>query len=351
MILRALSLSSKRTTGQYLQGFQRLSRSFSCSTPNTPEDEEPFPLTDNYGLYSVILPEEPFVFGVSHIKPRAVPEHIARPSYARINRSLREDVQNNAEDADGRFPLGGEAEQKLRSVASLAKDVREYAGTLVKVGTTTNAIDAAVHEYIISRGAYPSPLLYNGFPKSCCTSINNIITHGIPDDRPLEDGDIINVDVTVYLNGYHGDTSNTWLVGDVDLPGRLLCDITNKALEAGTAVCGPGQPFKNIGRAIHALIEPQYHGMDFCVSPAFSGHGIGSVFHRKPWILHHLNEEPGVMLPGHCFTIEPAIIQGTHPTSWIFPDGWTASTEDCARSAQAEHMVLITETGAEVLTR
>ncbi|KAJ3756241.1 methionine aminopeptidase [Lentinula raphanica] len=316
MILRALSLFSKRTTSQYLPGFQRLSRSFSCSTtPNTPEDEESFPLTDNYGLYSVILPEEPFVFGVSQIKPRAVPEHITQPSYARINHSLREDVQNNAEDADGRFPLGGEAEQKLSSVACLAKDVREYAGTLVKVGTTMNAIDAAVHEYIISRGAYPSPLLYNGFPKSCCTRsrptqsdiqvLNNIITHGIPDDRPLEDGNVI---VTVYLNGYHGDTSKTWLVGDVDLPGRLLCDITNKALEAGIAACGPGQPFKNIGRAIHALIEPQYHGMDFCVSPAFSGHGIGSVSHCKPWILPHLNEQPGVMLPGHCSTSAPIVI-------------------------------------------
>ncbi|KAJ4490660.1 methionyl aminopeptidase [Lentinula aciculospora] len=296
-------------------------------------------IADDFGLYSVILPEEPFVFGVSHIKPRAVPNHIIRPLYARSGLISGKDMHNDVEDADGKLPLGGDPERKLRSVASLARDVREYAGSLVKVGVTTNAIDAAVHEYIISRGAYPSPLMYNGFPKSCCTS------------RPLEDGDIINIDVTVYLNGFHGDTSKTWLVGDVDKPGRLLCDMTNNALEAGIAACGPGRPFKNIGRAIHALIEPQYHGMDFCVSPAFSGHGIGSVFHRKPWILHHLNDEPGVMLPGHCFTIEPAIIQGTHPTSWIFPDGWTASTENCARSAQAEHMVLITDSGAEVLTR
>ncbi|KAJ3994857.1 peptidase M24, structural domain-containing protein [Lentinula boryana] len=348
MFLRALSLGK---TGYHLQASRRILRLFSSSTPSSSEDEPLFPVADNFGFYNVILPEEPFVFGVSHIKPREVPKYISRPPYAILNKTSQENLQNDAEDADGRFPLGGEAERKLRTVASLAKDVREYAGSLVKVGTTTNAIDAAVHEYIISRGAYPSPLLYNGFPKSCCTSINNVITHGIPDDRPLEDGDIINVDITVYLNGYHGDTSKTWLVGDVDLPGRLLCNITNSALEAGIAACGPGQPFKNIGRAIHTLIEPRYHGMDFCVSPAFSGHGIGSVFHRKPWILHHLNDEPGVMLPGNCFTIEPAIIQGTHPTSWTFPDGWTASTENCARSAQAEHMVLITDNGAEVLTR
>ncbi|KAJ3846853.1 methionyl aminopeptidase [Lentinula lateritia] len=300
--------------------------------------EESVEGVDNFGHYSVILPEEPFVFGVSHIKPRMVPNHINRPPYTIRDSSGHEAGHKDAEDVDGKFPLGGEAEGKLRSVASLAKTVRDYAGSLVKVGTTTNAIDAAVHDFIISRGAYPSPLMYNGFPKSCCTSVNNIITHGIPDDRPLEDGDIINIDITVFLNGYHGDTSQTWLVGDVDLPGRLLCGITNNALEAGIAACGPGQPFKNIARAIHTIIEPQYHGMDFS-------------FHRQPWVLHHLNDEPGVMLPGHCFTIEPAIIQGNHPTSWIFPDGWTASTENCARSAQAEHMVLITKEGAEVLTR
>ncbi|KAJ4490664.1 methionine aminopeptidase [Lentinula aciculospora] len=281
---------------------------------------------DDFGLYSVILPEEPFVFGVSHIKPRAVPNHIIRPLYARSNLLSGKDMHNDVEDADGKFPLGGDPERKLRSVASLTRDVREYAGSLVKVGVTTNTIDAAVHEYIISRGAYPSPLMYNGFPKSCCTS------------RPLEDGDIINIDVTVYLNGSHRDTSKTWLVGDVDKPGRLLCDITNHAPEAGIAACGPGKPFKNIGRAIHALIEPQYHDMEYCVSLAFSGHGI-------------VNGEPGVMFPGHCFAIEPAIFQGTHSTSWTFPDGWTASVGNCARSVQAEHMVLITDDGAEVLTR
>ncbi|KAJ7665078.1 methionyl aminopeptidase [Mycena polygramma] len=290
-------------------------------------------------FYSVILPEEPFIFGVSHIKPRSVPEHILRPHYAGGSPTVQ--------DVDGKVQLGGDAETRLRAAAALARKVREFAGTLVKPGVTTNEIDAAVHEYIIAHSAYPSPLLYSGFPRSCCTSINNILAHGIPDDRPLEDGDMVCVDITVYLDGYHGDTAQTFLVGDVDEEGRELATITNEALEAGITACGPGRRFREIGKAIHGLI----HDTRFCISPHFTGHGIGTVFHRKPWVIHDLNEEPEIMQPGHCFTIEPCIIEGKTPTCWIFPDGWTASTEDCARAAQAEHMVLITETGHEVFTR
>ncbi|KAJ7157191.1 methionyl aminopeptidase [Mycena filopes] len=296
--------------------------------------------TKNIRSYSVILPEEPFVYGVSHIKPRTVPKPISRPHYAGGSPEVPQDV-------DGRVELGGDPERRLRAAAKLARNAREFAGTLVKPGITTNEIDAAVHEYIIAEKAYPSPLLYSGFPRSICTSVNNVLAHGIPDDRPLEDGDMVCIDVTVYLDGYHGDTAQTFLVGDVDEPGHQLAKITNDAVEAGISVCRPGQHFRAIGKAIHTLLYPSA----FCVSPEFRGHGIGTIFHRKPWILHDLNEEPEVMLPGHCFTIEPCIIEGKTPTCWIFPDGWTASTEDCARSAQAEHMVLITNTGHEVLTR
>jgi len=249
---------------------------------------------------------------------------------------------------DGRITLGSPEEILLRKSASLAKDVLNFAEKLVKVGATTDTIDSAVHDYIVSRGAYPSPLLYSGFPKSCCTSVNNVITHGIPDDRPLEHGDIVNIDITVYLEGYHGDTSRTFLVGDVDEAGRKLVEVTNKALQLGIETCGPGRPFKEIGRAIHQYACKE--AGDFCVSSTFTGHGIGTIFHRPPWIFHHKNDEPGLMLPGHCFTIEPCIIEGSDPSGWIFPDGWTASTENCARSAQAEHMVLITESGFDVLT-
>ncbi|KAF8204478.1 methionyl aminopeptidase [Mycena galopus ATCC 62051] len=291
-------------------------------------------------LHPVILPEEPFVFGVAHITPRSVPQHISRPAYAGGSSTVPQDV-------DGKVQLGGDAERRLRAAAKLARNVRIFAGTLAKAGVTTNEIDAAVHEYVIAHSAYPSPLLYSGFPRSCCTSVNNILAHGIPDDRPLEDGDMVCIDVTVYLDGYHGDTAQTFLVGNVDDPGKELVKVTNAALEAGIAACAPGRRFREIGKAIHNVISDTR----FSISPHFTGHGIGTTFHRKPWVIHDLNDEPEIMRPGHCFTIEPCIIEGKTPTCWIFPDGWTASTEDCARAAQAEHMVLITESGNEVLTR
>ncbi|KAG2013085.1 methionyl aminopeptidase [Coprinopsis cinerea AmutBmut pab1-1] len=294
---------------------------------------------EDFGTYRIILPEEPFVFGTTHIKPRSVPPHIKRPYYATT-------PTGNKPEFRGKIQLGGEEEHRLRESAKLARKVREYAGSLVKVGRTTNEIDEAVHEFILEHGAYPSPLLYQDFPRSCCTSINNVLVHGIPDDHPLEDGDIINIDVTIFKDGYHGDTSQTFLVGNVDEQGKKLVSITNQALNAGIAACGPGKHFRDIGKAIHDLVKDT----NYCVSSQFTGHGIGPVFHSQPWILHHKNDEPEIMEPGHCFTIEPCIIQGTNPRGWIFPDGWTASTENCARGAQAEHMVLITPTGAEVLT-
>jgi methionyl aminopeptidase len=300
---------------------------------------------EDFGAYNVILPEEPFVWGVSHITRRPVPSHIIRPKYA-VQHDPSVDHEQQYE-GDGRINLGSIDEKRVRAAATLAKNVRQYAGSLVKPGVTTNSIDAAVHNFIIAHEAYPSPLLYKGFPRSCCTSVNNVVSHGIPDDRPLEDGDIVNIDVTIYLDGYHGDTSSTFLVGDVDEPGRDLLQMTNIALEAGINACGPGRPFNGIGRAIHEIVRNTSHS----VCPAFAGHGIGTVFHRPPWIYHTLNDEPGVMLPGHCFTIEPSLVQGSNASVWIFPDGWTASTENCARSAQAEHMILITETGVDVLTQ
>jgi len=176
--------------------------------------------------------------------------------------------------------------------------------------------------------------------------VNNIVVHGIPDDRPLEDGDIVNVDVTVFSKGFHGDTSRTFLVGSVDPPGRALVHATEEALQAAINICRPGRPFKDIG----AVIENVAASRGFSVSSQFTGHGIGKVFHRPPWIVHTRNDEPGIMQPGHCFTIEPCLVQGEDPRAWIFPDGWTASTLNGARSAQAEHMILITNSGANILT-
>ncbi|KAL4081355.1 peptidase M24, structural domain-containing protein [Scleroderma yunnanense] len=317
------------------------------STSSTRADDN----HEHFGSYRVILPEEPFVWGVAHIKTRLVPTTIARPLYAKNQNDAGKDIDANAQEpyeGDGRIKLNSIEETRLRDSAKLATKVLEYASGLVKPGATTNSIDEAIHEFILAHNAYPSPLLYAGFPRSCCTSVNNIVTHGIPDDRPLEDGDIVNVDVTVYRNGYHGDTSQTFLVGEVDETGRDLVNITNAALEAGISACGPGRPFQDIGLTIHKFIQ-KTPGYSVCT--AFSGHGIGTVFHRPPWIYHTLNDEPGTMLPGHCFTIEPCIVEGSNPHVWVFPDGWTASTENCARSAQAEHMLLITESGVDVLTR
>ncbi|KAH9942602.1 methionine aminopeptidase, partial [Amylocystis lapponica] len=267
----------------------------------------------DFGLYDVILPKEPFVWGVSHIKPRPVPGHIHRPHYALASGPSNEQERRKVHPPEGRTIARGEDEARLRSAAKLAREVLQYAGSLVNVGVTTDWIDAQVHEMVLSNSAYPSPLLYNGYPKSCCTSVNNIVTHGIPDNRPLQDGDIVNIDITIYKDGFHGDTSQMFLVGDVagNCAGYAGC------LGAGIAACAPGRPFKGIGKAIFDFIRHK----DFSVSTQFTGHGIGEDFHRV------LNDEPGVMLPGHCFTIE-----------------------NCARSAQAEHMVLITDTAAEVLT-
>ncbi|KAF8076900.1 methionyl aminopeptidase [Lyophyllum atratum] len=331
------SHNPRRTSLLYLSRHRntRLHRNLST------EQVEP----EDFGDYSIILPVEPFVFGVSHITPRSVPEHIPRPYYAIPGYTA---PKVPSPPGSERITLGGEAETRLRDAANLAKRVRDYAGGLVQVGVTTDSLDASVHGYIIANSAYPSPLRYGSspFPRSICTSVNNVIVHGIPDDRPLENGDIVNIDITVFLNGYHGDTSQTFLVGDVDEQGRELVRVTNEALQAGIKACGPGRPYKGIGKAIHELTRHT----DYSISSQFTGHGIGTVFHRPPWILHHLNDEPGIMMPGDCFTIEPSLIQGSNPRGWIFPDGWTASTENCARSAQAEHMVLITEGGAEVLT-
>ncbi|KAH9899397.1 methionine aminopeptidase [Cubamyces lactineus] len=343
-----------------LKPYRLARRPNSTSSPPSPEDiapdTEPSEHDLRFGYYDVLLPSEPFIWGTAHILPRPVPPHIRRPPYVpdlfgpdaegeveAEGRGAKEDVMGTQR----KLIRDPEDVEKLKRAARLASDVLEFAGSLVQVGRTTDAIDAAVHELILACGAYPSPLLYKGFPKSCCTSVNNVITHGIPDDRPLQDGDIVNIDITVYLDGFHGDTSRTFLVGDVDDKGRELVQLTDAALEAGIAACGPGRPFKGIGGAIHDLLR----GKDYCVSPQFSGHGIGREFHRQPWIYHNLNDEPGEMQPGDCFTIEPAIIQGTDPHGWTFPDGWTVSTENCARAAQAEHMVYITEDGAEVLTR
>lgn len=234
---------------------------------------------------------------------------------------------------------------KMRAAGNLAARVLDFAGSLVRPGITTDEIDRAVHSMIVNAGAYPSPLNYGGFPKSVCTSVNECICHGIPDSRVLQEGDILNIDVTVYLHGYHGDTSRMFTVGQVSEAAKRLCKATTEALMAGIDVCGPGVRFSAIGNAIQNVADKYKYSL--CKS--FVGHGVGTVFHAYPHILHHRNNEPGVMEPGMTFTIEPMLCEGSSREKF-WRDGWTAVTADGGLSAQQEHTLLITASGVDILT-
>ncbi|KAF9980890.1 hypothetical protein BGZ75_007864 [Mortierella antarctica] len=265
-----------------------------------------------------------------------IPSHIQRPSYA---------LRGEPSEWSAGIPVNDSlAIEKCRKAGQLAKKILELGGTLVKPGVNTDEIDRILREAIIANSAYPSPLNYMGFPKSVCTSISNVIAHGIPDNRALEDGDIINIDITVFLDGYHGDTSATFLVGNVDQAGRELVERTKESLDAAIAICGPGVPLNRIGKTIQAIAD-RY---GYSVSEQFSGHGIGKEFHCLPLIYHHDNDEEGVMEKGMIFTIEPMFCQGT-AVGVQWPDKWTVTTADGGRSAQFEHTVnltMVTENGA-----
>lgn len=269
---------------------------------------------------------------------RPVPDHIPRPPY--VNSRKPPGVANQPEIHD---EIGIE---KMRASGRLAAQVLQYAGTLVKPGITTDEIDRAVHQMIIDNGAYPSPLGYGGFPKSVCTSVNECICHGIPDSRALEDGDIVNIDVTVYLNGYHGDTSATFTVGDVDQNAIKLIQVTKECLDKAISLCAPGVELNRIGKSIHDHADKFGYG----VVEQFVGHGVGRVFHCDPVILHFRNNGRGRMQLNQTFTIEPMLTIGSiKPILW--DDDWTVVTEDGSLSAQFEHTLLITKDGAEILTQ
>ena len=236
--------------------------------------------------------------------------------------------------------------ERMRNACRLARKILIEAGDTLRVGMTTDEIDQLIFDLSLAHNAYPSPLNYRGFPKSVCTSVNNVVCHGIPDDRPLADGDILNIDVTVYLDGVHGDCSKTFLVGDVDDAGKRLVAITEECLQIGIQLCKPGSAFSDIGDAVYTHASKA----GFNVVGAFTGHGIGTYFHGPPDIYHIPNNYPGKMMPGMTFTVEPAISEGSDRII-ILEDGWTAVTTDNSRCAQCEHTVLITEDGVEILTK
>lgn len=239
--------------------------------------------------------------------------------------------------------------EKMRVAGKLAADVLEMIVPYVQVGTTTNELNQICHDYIVNhQKAIPAPLNYHGFPKSICTSVNQVVCHGIPNDKALKDGDIINIDITVIKDGYHGDTSKMFYVGNVPDHAKRLCEITQECLYKGIALVKPGARLGDIGEVIQKYAEKNHYS----VVREYCGHGIGSEFHEDPQVLHYGKAGTGEILrEGMTFTIEPMINAGKRQVKLSKRDGWTVETADRRLSAQWEHTLLVTAEGVEVLTR
>lgn len=248
---------------------------------------------------------------------------------------------------DGTIKLHGpEAFEGMRRAGRLAAEILDALVPFVQVGVTTGEIDDLVREMTIAGGAVPATLGYRGYAHSCCVSINHVVCHGIPGDKQLKDGDIVNVDVTPLLDGWHGDSSRMYLVGDVPLKARRLVDVTYECLMLGIEQVKPGARLGDIGAAIQRHAESQRYG----VVREFCGHGLGRLFHDAPEVVHAARAGTGPELrPGMFFTIEPMINLGKAPVKML-DDGWTAVTRDRSLSAQFEHSIGVTETGCEVFT-
>lgn len=235
---------------------------------------------------------------------------------------------------------------RMRAAGRIAAEVLAVTGAAVAPGVTTDDLDVVAHDAYIERGAFPSTLNYHGYPKSICTSVNEVICHGIPDDRPLVDGDIVNIDVTAYIDGVHGDCNATFYVGDVDAESQMLVEATRECRRLGIEAVRPDRPLSDIGRAIETHATQRGLG----VVRMFVGHGIGEQFHTAPSVPHYYTPEAStVMEPGMVFTIEPMITVGTWREK-MWDNGWTAVTADGKRTAQFEHTVLVTGEGCEILT-
>ena len=235
----------------------------------------------------------------------------------------------------------------MRKSCKLAAKTLNYISSFVRAGISTDELNDICHEYIIKNGATPSPLNYHGFPKSICTSINNVICHGIPSKKDiLKDGDIVNIDVTTYLNKFHGDTNRTFMIGNVRPEVKRLVDITYDCLLAGIKEVMPGAHLGNIGAKIASIA----HSHDYSVVEEYCGHGIGREFHEEPQVIHNALKDTGVVLrPGMIFTIEPMINMGKR-FNYVLKDGWTVVTQDKSLSAQFEHTILVTKDSYEILT-
>jgi len=269
---------------------------------------------------------------------RSVPAAIARPEY--VDRPAPAPYT-------GSHVIDPEGVERIRRAGRLAAQALAEVGRHVAPGTTTDELDRVGHEFLCDHGAYPSTLGYRGFPKALCTSVNEVVCHGIPDSTVLTDGDVVNVDITAYLDGMHGDTNATFLCGDVDEESRLLVERTEEATRRGIRAVAPGRAVNVVGRVIEAYARRFGYG----VVRDFTGHGVGPAFHSG-LVVPHYDAAPAhdtVMEPGMVFTIEPMLTLGTH--AWdMWDDGWTVVTRDRRRTAQFEHTLVVTDTGAEVLT-
>ncbi|AUD59806.1 MAG: type I methionyl aminopeptidase [Gammaproteobacteria bacterium] len=242
--------------------------------------------------------------------------------------------------------------EKMRAAGKLAAQVLEMIAPYVKPGVTTNELNDLCAKYTEEQGAISAPLNYHGFPKSICTSVNNVICHGIPNDNPpLKEGDILNIDITVIKDGYHGDTSMMFLIGEVSAKDKRLCRIAQESLYLAIRKVRPGLKLGEIGNTIEKFIKASKTGLEkYSIVQDYCGHGIGSGFHEEPQVMHYRNGDNTVLRPGMCFTIEPMINAGRHTTILDRDDKWTVTTSDGKNSAQWEHTLLVTEKGVEVLT-
>ncbi len=267
---------------------------------------------------------------------RTVPAHIPRPEYV-----------------GKRAPRGGEADVKdaetiarMRIAGRIAAQALAEVGSHVAPGVTTDELDRIGHEFLCDHGAYPSTLGYRGFPKSLCTSLNEVICHGIPDDTVIGDGDIVNIDITAFIGGVHGDTNATFLAGTVSEEAALLVERTREAMMRGIRAVAPGRPLNAIGRVIESYARRFGYG----VVRDFTGHGIGTTFHSGLVVPHFDDASVSVIMePGMTFTIEPMLTLGTIDYD-IWPDGWTVVTADRKLTAQFEHTLVVTADGYEILT-
>ena len=282
------------------------------------------------------MPSSPLLAG--RVSPtRHVPASIERPEYVGQSAPL-----------PYRGPLVRDAAtiEAMRVAGRVAAQALDAVEAAIAPGVTTDELDRVGHEFLLDHGAYPSTLGYRGYPKSLCSSVNEVICHGIPDDRPLEDGDIVNIDITAYLGGVHGDTNKTYLVGEVDEESRLLVERTREATARAIKAVRPGRQINVIGRVIESYAKRFGYG----VVRDFTGHGVGPAFHDGLVVPHY--DDPAattVIEPGMTFTIEPMLTLGT--IEWdLWDDDWTAVTRDGSRTAQFEHTLLVTPDGAEILT-